>query len=68
MKCQKCNSEMIEINREEVIDDIMDDNLTEGQMADFFAEQESGEYFNYGYAEVTYKCEKCGSEITIDEV
>ncbi len=70
MKCEKCNSEMLEIDRETVMDDVdlMDEDLTEGKMADFFAEQESGEYFNYGYTEITYKCKSCGSELTIDEV
>lgn len=68
MKCEKCNSIMIEINRETVMDDEMDEDLTEGQMADFMAEQLSGEFNNYGHTEITYECKKCGSVITIAEV
>ncbi len=41
------------------------DDMTEGQYADYMAEQESsGIGDNWSVAEITYWCPKCGKEIT----
>lgn len=66
MNCKKCKSIMIELNRETILDE-MDENFTEGQIAEYFAAQESGEYNEFGYTEITYKCEKCGEIISLVE-
>lgn len=60
MECEKCKSKMIEINRERVMVE-MDDNDTEGQLADYIAAQLSGDFGEWGITEITYRCEKCGN-------
>ncbi len=59
MRCEKCGSEMKEINRECRMDEL-DDDATEGQMADYMAAELSGDYGDWGVVEITYKCGRCG--------
>jgi DNA-directed RNA polymerase subunit M/transcription elongation factor TFIIS len=63
MKCKKCSAEMKEVDRKVVMSEI-DEDMTDGQMADYFAAQESGDVGDFGYAEIKFKCLKCGYEIT----
>lgn len=64
MKCKKCKSKMMEINRERVMVE-MDDDATEGQMADYLAAELSGDFRESGVTEITYKCEKCGGIVIV---
>ena len=47
MKCEKCNSEMEEIDRHEVMVELPED-ASEGQNAEYTAAQESGDYGEWG--------------------
>jgi len=60
MECEKCKTNMIEISRERVLDDVNSEDITEGQMADYQAAALSGDLDEWGVTEITYKCEKCG--------
>ena len=45
----------------------MDEDATEGQMADYMAAELSGDFGEWGVTEIIYKCEKCGSIIIVSE-
>ena len=66
MECKKCKSKMVGINRERVMVE-MDDDATEGQMADYSAAELSGDFGEWGVTEITYKCEKCGGIVVVTE-
>ena len=67
MKCDKCNSEMEEIDRREVMVELPE-GATEGEIADYTAAQESGDYGKWGATQVTYKCKKCGYTLVEEQV
>lgn len=46
----------------------LDDDATEGQMADYMAAELSGDYGEWGVTEVTYKCKKCGNVVVVSEI
>ena len=58
-ECKKCGSELVLLSeiRELVEPDF--ENMTDGQMSDWFAEEASGEYTNYGIDLLTYNCREC---------
>ena len=63
MKCKHDGSEMELISQERKMpepDDMNMENLTEGQMADYMAAEESGNFGDWAIVEKTYKCPKCG--------
>lgn len=63
MKCKHDGSEMELISQERKMpepDDMTMENLTEGQMADYMAAEESGNFGDWTIVEKTYKCPKCG--------
>ena len=66
MECEKCKSKMIEVSRQRVMAQ-MDEDATEGQMADYMAAELSGDFGEWGVTEIIYKCEKCGSIIIVSE-
>ena len=71
MKCEKDGSEMKLTSQERKMPDSesMDfESLTEGQMADYMAAEESGEFGDWAIVEKTYKCPKCGNEIIVQEM
>lgn len=43
----------------------LDDDATEGQMADYMAAELSDDYGEWGVTEVTYKCKKCGNVVVV---
>lgn len=59
MECKNCRLVMKEVNREQVINELVED-ATEGQMADYLAAESSGDTAIWESTEVTYECEKCG--------
>ena len=58
-KCKKCDGELFLINKVRELADIDFDNMSDGQMADWFGEEASGEYTNHGVDMLTYKCQDC---------
>ncbi len=72
-KCSKCNEKMKEINRKRVltemdaVDNQYDDDIAEGQMSNSMDEELSGQYDNWGVTEITYKCQKCGNIMIVNE-
>ena len=60
MKCEKCGSEMIiknlESNQAELDDDVID-----GQIADFNDEEQNEDFGELWATEFVYECEKCGN-------
>ena len=70
MKCKKDGSEMKLIHKERKMpgpEDMHMESLTEGQLADYMAAEESGDFGDWAILEKTYKCPKCGNEIIVQE-
>ncbi|MGC9060362.1 MAG: ribonuclease H-like domain-containing protein [Thermoplasmata archaeon] len=65
MKCEKCKTEMMEVNRQYVLADVDFEELTEGEMADYMTAELSGDFGEWGVTEITYQCGKCGKIVTI---
>jgi uncharacterized Zn finger protein len=65
MKCDKCSSPMEEVFREHIVADVDLDSLSEGQLADYLASGLSGNCGSWAVTEATYKCTKCGQELTV---
>ena len=59
MKCNECGERMLKVDRRMEMAD-PDENASEGQIADYFAAQLSGDMGAWCLAIVEYKCEKCG--------
>lgn len=55
---------MIEIDHEQVMTQ-PDENASEGQIADYMAAVEAGDFRNWGVTETTYKCKKCGNIVIV---
>ena len=64
MKCVKCKSQMKKIDCYEEMAEI-DEDATEGQLADYLASELSGNKGNWAIANVHYKCPKCGYEVEV---
>ncbi len=68
VKCKKDGTEMVVMSKVRRMlegDEVDFDDMTEGQYGDYMAEQESsGIGDNWSVTEITYKCPKCGREIT----
>lgn len=60
MECKDCRLVMKEVNREQVMNEL-DEDSTDGQMADYLAALESGDTAIWESTEVTYECGKCGN-------
>ena len=56
---------MTTINKEAIPIEI-DDTFTDGQMSDYLAAQEAGNDY-YSNTQITYKCDKCGTEKIVVE-
>lgn len=69
MKCDHCGRNLKKVDRRFEVADHEDD-ATEGQMADYYAAQQSGEWGDWGYGEIEYYCENCQSsvEVVIDNL
>src|SRR4051812_44004864 len=58
MKCTECRIELIKLDRyEEIVD--LDEDATEGQMADYGAAELSGDLGEWAGGIVEYRCRKC---------
>ena len=66
MKCEKCGSDMRIINHERIMVE-MDDDATEGQIADYEAAELSEDFGEWGATEITYMCIKCGNVLGVIE-
>lgn len=60
MKCSKCQRNMLKIDRRDEMDEL-DEDATDGQMADYFAAELSGDYGAWNLGIVEYSCPKCNS-------
>jgi phage FluMu protein Com len=58
MRCDSCNKKLIKTERRTDLAE-RDDDCTEGQMADYFAAELSGEYGSWGIGVVEYFCPSC---------
>lgn len=58
MKCETCYQKLVKIDRRTELADV-DENATDGQMADYFAAEVSGRYDACGIGIVEYQCPKC---------
>lgn len=69
MRCDNCGKALKKIARRYEIAEL-DEAATEGQMADYFAAKESGDWGNWGYGEIEYHCENCyaSHEIVMDNL
>ena len=59
-KCKKCGEQLVLLSRVRELVEPDFENMTDGQMSDWFGEEASGEYTNHGVDLLTYKCEGCG--------
>lgn len=63
MKCNECNKQMVKVDRrEEMVD--LDEDATEGQSADYYAAELSGDMGDWQTGIVEYLCERC--DLTIE--
>lgn len=69
MKCDNCGKILKKIDRRYEMAEL-DEDATDGQMADYFASEESGDWGNWGYGEIEYYCENCqvSHEIIMDSL
>lgn len=58
MQCDGCNRKLIKVDRRIELADL-DDDATEGQMADYLAAELSGNYDSWGIGVVEYTCPTC---------
>ena len=63
MMCDKCNVPMVKLSRYVDMDE-PEYELSEGQMADFLAAQESGDTSEWDYGVIDYECKICGARIS----
>lgn len=59
MNCRNCGKKLTKIDRREEMAEF-DDDVTEGQMADYFAAEESGDFGTWNIAIIEYRCSFCG--------
>lgn len=64
VKCSKCGTVMHEVRRETVMVEPEED-MTEGQEADYIAAQESGDPGEWAATEIVYECPKCKNMTSI---
>lgn len=64
MKCNECGSQMIKLDRYMEMAE-MDEDVTEGQMADYLASELSGDMGTWGIGIIEYRCPKCETTIEI---
>lgn len=64
MRCDSCGSKLIKIDRRTELAEL-DNDATDGQMADYFAAELSGDYGGWGIGIVEYHCRKCGREFQL---
>ena len=62
MKCNECGKKMRKIDRREEMADL-DENASDGQMADYFSAELSGDMGAWRMGIVEYECEKCGTTL-----
>ncbi len=62
MKCNECGKHMLKVDRRLEMAEL-DENATEGQMADYFAAELSGNMGAWQIGIVEYKCKACGTTI-----
>lgn len=69
MKCNKCHGAMRKIDRRDEMAELNED-ATDGQMADYFAAELSGDYGAWNLGIVEYYCQKCKlySQVVNDEL
>ncbi len=62
MKCDLCHRRLVKIDRREEMADL-DDNATDGQMADYIASEMSGDYGAWNIGIVEYYCKRCNKVV-----
>jgi hypothetical protein len=65
VKCKKCGSSIVEVNREIAIDEEIIDELSEGEIADYIAAELAGCTGGWTETLVTYMCRKCKNAISL---
>ena len=65
--CDNCKSEMAVISSEQKMVE-MDEDITDGQMADYMAAELSGNLGDWGATETSYKCKNCGNLLILEEL
>jgi hypothetical protein len=58
MKCDKCGRKLLKVDRRVELAE-PDEDATDGQMADYYAAEMSGDMGNWGVAILDYWCESC---------
>ena len=58
MRCDSCNKQLIKVDRRTELAELEED-ATDGQMADYFATELSGDYGAWGIGIVEYYCPSC---------
>lgn len=59
MRCDECGRLMVKLDRRTEMAEL-DEDATEGQMADYFGAEESGVFGDWGMGVVDYQCPYCG--------
>ena len=59
MKCDNCGKKLIKVDRRTELAEL-DEGASDGQMADYFAAELSGDYGAWGIGIVEYRCQSCG--------
>ena len=58
--CRKCGNALVLVSKVRKIVEPDFENMSDGQISDWFGEEASGDYTNHGIDLLTYKCNKCG--------
>lgn len=58
MRCDSCDKKLIKVDRRTELAEL-DEEATDGQMADYFAAELSGDYGAWGIGIVEYRCPSC---------
>ncbi len=67
VKCPNCEGRLKEVSRERTLPDPDFVTMSDDEMIDFFSEDITGEYTNWGMTEVHFKCMKCGKRFRLEK-
>ena len=64
-RCSKCGGILVEVAKERILPNPEFENLSDEEMIDFFAEEISGDYREWGRGRVTCVCAQCGEKTVV---
>ena len=67
VKCPNCGHRLKEVGREKALDEPEFVDMSDEELIDYFGEEITGNYDQYGVTMVHFKCEECGKRYNMKE-